>query len=110
MIGSVFKPNARSYDAAGNRKPSAPRVSSVMMLAAAVLLAQTTTAPYSPGPPQLPGTWTPEQSPATTIVPPATAPVAPTNPGQATGTGTAAPPSPGLSFGAAPPPVVSPNR
>jgi hypothetical protein len=81
-----------------------------MMLAAPVLLAQATTAPYTLGPPQLPGTWTPEQNPATTIVPPTAAPVAPANRGQATGTGNAAPPSPGLSFGAAPPPVVSPNH
>jgi len=85
-----------------------PNVSSVMMLAAAVLLAQATPAPYTLGPPQLPGTWTPEQNPATTIVPPAAAPITPANPGQATQM--AAPPSPGLSFGAAPPPVVSPNR
>jgi hypothetical protein len=84
-------------------------VSSVMMMAAALLFAQATTSPYTPGPPQLPGTWTPEQSPATTVVPPAAASTAPPNPGQPTGSVTAAP-SPGLSFGAAPPPVISPNR
>jgi len=79
---------------------------------AVLLLAQGGTAPYSPGPPQVPGMRIPEQNPATTVMPPSvssSSATVPASPGPPLNPGSA-PPSPGLSFGAAPPPVVAPNR
>jgi hypothetical protein len=63
------------------------------------------------GTPAITGTRTPEQSPATSVQAPATGPsaAAPASTGPAIGGSTSAP-SPGLSFGAAPAPIVSPNR
>jgi hypothetical protein len=61
------------------------------------------------GTPAITGTHTPEQSPATSVQMPAfSAPYAAT-PGPAINESTSAP-EPGLSFGAAPAPIVSPNR
>jgi hypothetical protein len=83
--------------------------SATALVLAGLLMAQTTGTTYNLGTPTIPGTRTPEQSPATTIwVPPAGPPAtaAPIASGEAAGP----PLSPGLSFGAAPPPVVSPNR
>ncbi|HWD56987.1 MAG TPA: hypothetical protein VG308_01810 [Stellaceae bacterium] len=77
---------------------------------AALLLAQ---ASSNLGIPQTPGTRVPESNPATSIVTPQSAPP----PASASASGPAAPapaPSgnsgPAYSFGAAPPPVVSPGH
>jgi hypothetical protein len=62
--------------------------------------------------PAIAGTHTPEQNPATAVqAPPTSAPsgAAPAGTGPTIGGGTSAP-APGLSFGAAPAPIVSPNR
>jgi hypothetical protein len=63
------------------------------------------------GTPAIPGTRTPEQSPATAAPAPVPTanPPAPAGSSPAIGSGTSAP-APGLSFGAAPAPLVSPNR
>ena len=64
------------------------------------------------GVPAVPGTRTPESSPATAVSPlqsPAPGGASDTGAGS-TGAGTATAPMPGISFGAAPPPLISPNR
>ena len=61
------------------------------------------------GTPAIPGTRTPEQSPATSVqVPAFSAP--PASPSGPAVSGSTTAPEPGLSFGAAPAPIVSPNR
>jgi hypothetical protein len=59
--------------------------------------------------PAIAGTRTPEQNPATSVQAPAISAPNATAPGPVIGGGTSAP-APGLSFGAAPAPIVSPNR
>jgi len=77
---------------------------------AGLILAQGTPPATNLGTPQTPGTRTPEQNPATVVTipqpPPAATPSAP-SPAIPVSPGT---PAPGISFGAAPPPLISPNR
>jgi len=81
---------------------------------AGLILAQISTpgASYNGGVPAVPGTRVPESNPATAVPPPQTA--APSAPSAGTGSSFATAPSsnsgPAYSFGAAPPPVVSPAR
>ncbi|HTZ38228.1 MAG TPA: hypothetical protein VMB84_19545 [Stellaceae bacterium] len=79
---------------------------------AGLLMAQLGSGSYSPGVPAIPGTRTPESSPATAVpsapsaAPSVTAPGAASTAGSPLGTNS----GPAYSFGAAPPPVVSPGH
>jgi hypothetical protein len=91
-----------------NKTPVRPAAFAV---AAGLLLAQAS-APANLGVPAVPGTYTPESSPAT--APAAPSPGSGSVPAPGAGTaapaGPAAPSGPAYSFGAAPGPVVSPGR
>lgn len=82
-------------------------------LLAALMLAQTG-APSSPGIPQVSGTRTPEQSPATAVAPPSFTPgTGPSSPSPSAAPASAAAGAsqgPAYSFGAAPPPIAAPGR
>jgi hypothetical protein len=63
------------------------------------------------GVPAVPGTRVPESNPATSIAPSQSpAPSGPAAPSSGEATISTPAPAPSLSFGAAPPPLVSPNR
>ena len=67
---------------------------------------------YNLGMPQTPGARVPESNPGTAVIPPASVgpPAAPSSNAPAAPSGASAPGGPAYSFGAAPPPVVSPGR
>jgi hypothetical protein len=92
-----------------HRKPSAAAVLSIAALVLALVGAPrlSVAQSYQGTPtPAITGTRTLEQSPATVVQAPRAAPV-PAGRSPASSTGE---PAPGLSFGAAPAPIVSPNR
>jgi hypothetical protein len=100
-----------------HRKPVASAAIAAAGLITA-LIAVPAVAQNTIGPPSTPGTRTPEQSPinqtpvAPTLPTPSTiaAPSAAVGPPATATTGDGSASSPGLSFGAAPAPVVSPGR
>jgi hypothetical protein len=86
---------------------SSKRAVAAMLVVTGLVLAQASGTPTNLGVPSVPGTATPESSPATRISPPAgsSATISPS----ATMSNAPASPGPAASFGAAPPPTLSPR-